>query len=209
MGPRPLRFCGCCFYGPRLFFFFFCLDGSDTPAKRKMEAIRAERGYAHADEVACSAAAMGDDFPAKCAMFYEEHLHEDEEIRYVRGRRLSPRGPCPALLLRDPVGGVALQGRRLLCLSPVLWRVCCGRARPSPSVSVPVLLSVLVGCSHSLLRSLLMLFCGRLLAALPVPFGNPSMLVTSAASPLSPLPPLHWLLPPPLLQVRPRGRRLL
>lgn len=61
----------------------YMADGVDTPAKRKMEAIRAERGYAHADEVACSAAAMGDAFPAKCAMFFEEHLHEDEEIRYI------------------------------------------------------------------------------------------------------------------------------
>lgn len=78
-----------------MFFFlalaFFSSDGSDTPAKRTMEAIRAERGYAHADEVACSASAMGDAFPAKCAMFYEEHLHEDEEIRYVGGRRRPPR----------------------------------------------------------------------------------------------------------------------
>lgn len=86
------------------------LDGSDTPAKRQMAAIRAERRYAHADEVACSAAAMGDAFPAKCAAFFEEHLHEDEEIRYVRGGKTvtaalavagSPcvgrcRGSCPA-----------------------------------------------------------------------------------------------------------------
>jgi len=48
-----------------------------------MEAIRAERRYAHADEVVCSATAMGDAFPAKCASFFAEHLHEDEEIRYV------------------------------------------------------------------------------------------------------------------------------
>ncbi|GAB0489362.1 hypothetical protein MMPV_000580 [Pyropia vietnamensis] len=61
----------------------YMAEGSDTPAKRHMKAIRAERGYAHADEVACSAAAMGDAFPAKCASFFEEHLHEDEEIRYI------------------------------------------------------------------------------------------------------------------------------
>jgi len=58
-------------------------DDTDAPAKKQMQAIRAERRYAHADEVVCSAAGMGDAFPAKCASFFEEHLHEDEEIRYV------------------------------------------------------------------------------------------------------------------------------
>lgn len=98
----PFRLCGCCCF-LAVALFLSCADGVDTPAKRKMEAIRAERGYAHADEVACSAAAMGDAFPAKCAMFFEEHLHEDEEIRYVK----SPRRPCPTLLVRDPGGGLA------------------------------------------------------------------------------------------------------
>ncbi|OSX70867.1 hypothetical protein BU14_0647s0007 [Porphyra umbilicalis] len=61
----------------------YSADDTDAPAKKQMQAIRAERRYAHADEVVCSAAGMGDAFPAKCASFFEEHLHEDEEIRYI------------------------------------------------------------------------------------------------------------------------------
>lgn len=108
------------FLAAALFFFCFLfyspLEGSDTPAKRQMKAIRAKRSYAHADEVACSAAAMGDAFPTKCASFFEEHLHEDEEIRYVKGRRRLPRRPWRVLLVRNPVGGLPRQDATPLLL---------------------------------------------------------------------------------------------
>ena len=43
-----------------------------------------ERGYKNRDEVCVSPQAMGDVYESKVKMFFAEHLHEDEEIRYIR-----------------------------------------------------------------------------------------------------------------------------
>lgn len=48
-----------------------------------MNALAAERGYKNRDEVTISPAAMGDVYEEKVKMFFNEHLHEDEEIRYI------------------------------------------------------------------------------------------------------------------------------
>jgi 1,2-dihydroxy-3-keto-5-methylthiopentene dioxygenase len=50
---------------------------------RSLDKIAAERGYQNRDEITCSRACFGDQYEAKLAIFFEEHLHEDEEIRFV------------------------------------------------------------------------------------------------------------------------------
>ena len=56
-----------------------------TPASAaRLAAVRAARGYSYEDFVRVSAAAMPPDvYAAKRAMFYAEHIHADEEVRYV------------------------------------------------------------------------------------------------------------------------------
>ena len=46
--------------------------------------LAAERGYKNRDEIVVSPEKMGDVYEAKVKMFFNEHLHEDEEIRYIR-----------------------------------------------------------------------------------------------------------------------------
>ncbi|RYP67376.1 hypothetical protein DL771_007267 [Monosporascus sp. 5C6A] len=43
-----------------------------------------QRGYKNRDEITVSPAKMGDAYEEKVKMFFQEHLHEDEEIRYIR-----------------------------------------------------------------------------------------------------------------------------
>ncbi|TBU37466.1 Acireductone dioxygenase [Dichomitus squalens] len=49
-----------------------------------VDAIALERGYVARDEIRVSKEGLGDGYEAKIKAFYEEHLHEDEEIRYIR-----------------------------------------------------------------------------------------------------------------------------
>lgn len=55
------------------------------PALSDVDALAAQRGYLHRDEIVVSPDRMGDAYEAKVKMFFDEHLHEDEEIRYIRG----------------------------------------------------------------------------------------------------------------------------
>ncbi|KAK1835199.1 Acireductone dioxygenase ARD family [Podospora conica] len=54
------------------------------PSLSSVDALASERGYRNRDEITVSPAAMGDVYEAKVRSFFDEHLHEDEEIRYVR-----------------------------------------------------------------------------------------------------------------------------
>ncbi|KAF6822303.1 ARD/ARD' family protein [Colletotrichum musicola] len=46
--------------------------------------LATERGYKNRDEIVVSPEKMGDIYEEKVKSFFHEHLHEDEEIRYVR-----------------------------------------------------------------------------------------------------------------------------
>jgi 1,2-dihydroxy-3-keto-5-methylthiopentene dioxygenase len=50
----------------------------------EVDKLAQERGYKNRDEITVSPEKMGDAYEAKVKMFFAEHLHEDEEIRYIR-----------------------------------------------------------------------------------------------------------------------------
>ncbi|KAJ4414227.1 1,2-dihydroxy-3-keto-5-methylthiopentene dioxygenase [Gnomoniopsis sp. IMI 355080] len=54
------------------------------PAVSLVDALAAERGYKNRDEIKVSPQTMGDAYETKVKSFFAEHLHEDEEIRYIR-----------------------------------------------------------------------------------------------------------------------------
>ena len=58
-----------------------------TPASAaRLAAVRAARGYSYSDAISLSGAAMApEEYAAKRAMFLAEHIHSDEEVRYVTG----------------------------------------------------------------------------------------------------------------------------
>ncbi|KAF7591270.1 1,2-dihydroxy-3-keto-5-methylthiopentene dioxygenase [Aspergillus hancockii] len=59
-------------------FYRYCPDIATVDILAK------ERGYKNRDEVCVSPQTMGDMYESKVKMFFAEHLHEDEEIRYIR-----------------------------------------------------------------------------------------------------------------------------
>jgi len=48
-----------------------------------IDAICKERAYKNRDLINCSKAGMGDVYEEKIKGFFQEHMHEDEEIRYI------------------------------------------------------------------------------------------------------------------------------
>ncbi|EER40402.1 1,2-dihydroxy-3-keto-5-methylthiopentene dioxygenase [Histoplasma capsulatum var. duboisii H88] len=53
------------------------------PAISAVDALARDRGYKNRDEIIISPEKMGDVYEDKVKMFFNEHLHEDEEIRYI------------------------------------------------------------------------------------------------------------------------------
>ena len=49
-----------------------------------MNELASQRGYRNRDEITVSPEKMGDVYEEKVKSFFHEHLHEDEEIRYIR-----------------------------------------------------------------------------------------------------------------------------
>ncbi|MCJ1381065.1 1,2-dihydroxy-3-keto-5-methylthiopentene dioxygenase [Xylographa soralifera] len=54
-----------------------------TPSPPALDALATARGYQHRDTITVSPAAMGAVYTQKIAAFFAEHMHEDEEIRYI------------------------------------------------------------------------------------------------------------------------------
>lgn len=57
---------------------------SRHPTLATVDKLAAERGYRNRDEITVSPEKMGDVYEEKVKNFFSEHLHEDEEIRYIR-----------------------------------------------------------------------------------------------------------------------------
>ena len=53
------------------------------PSVSSVDKIASERSYKNRDEIIVSPDAMGAVYEEKVKMFFNEHLHEDEEIRYI------------------------------------------------------------------------------------------------------------------------------
>jgi len=49
----------------------------------KIDAIAAERGYKNRDVINVSKEGLGEIYEEKIKTFFQEHMHEDEEIRYI------------------------------------------------------------------------------------------------------------------------------
>ncbi|KAF8124353.1 1,2-dihydroxy-3-keto-5-methylthiopentene dioxygenase [Boletus edulis] len=49
----------------------------------EVDAVARERGYKNRDVITITKEGLGDLYEAKLKSFYEEHMHEDEEIRYI------------------------------------------------------------------------------------------------------------------------------
>ncbi|EXJ70584.1 uncharacterized protein A1O5_06654 [Cladophialophora psammophila CBS 110553] len=54
------------------------------PELSSVNALAQDRKYKNRDEITVSPQAMGAVYEDKVKMFFNEHLHEDEEIRYIR-----------------------------------------------------------------------------------------------------------------------------
>ncbi|KAL1916283.1 uncharacterized protein VTP21DRAFT_5900 [Calcarisporiella thermophila] len=57
------------------------LKGED--ALDRIEDVCRERNYKNRDEITVSREGLGEAYEAKIKMFFEEHIHEDEEIRFI------------------------------------------------------------------------------------------------------------------------------
>lgn len=53
-------------------------------AQEDVDKLASERSYKNRDVIIVSPEKMGDVYEDKVKMFFNEHLHEDEEIRYIR-----------------------------------------------------------------------------------------------------------------------------
>lgn len=62
---------------------YWKLDADNWEAEGTLDKIRTERSYKNHDVITVSKEGLGDQYEAKLKIFFEEHIHEDEEIRFV------------------------------------------------------------------------------------------------------------------------------
>ena len=62
--------------------YYTFLPSSPASAAQVKDFAKA-RAYVNRDEITVSPSAMGSVYEDKIKMFYDEHMHEDEEIRYI------------------------------------------------------------------------------------------------------------------------------
>ncbi|KAI9669386.1 MAG: 1,2-dihydroxy-3-keto-5-methylthiopentene dioxygenase [Alyxoria varia] len=63
-------------------YYSFPPSSPDSPSR--VDELAHSRTYASRDEVTVSPQAMGEAYEEKIRMFFDEHMHEDEEIRYIQ-----------------------------------------------------------------------------------------------------------------------------
>jgi len=51
--------------------------------EQQIDQVAAERGYKNRDTINVTKEGLGDAYESKIKNFFEEHMHEDEEIRYI------------------------------------------------------------------------------------------------------------------------------
>jgi len=61
----------------------WALDADNWEAQGILESIRKERGYKNHDVITISRDVFGESLEGKLKIFFEEHLHDDEEIRFI------------------------------------------------------------------------------------------------------------------------------
>jgi len=59
------------------------LDADKYEEEGKLAQIRKERSYKNHDVISLSRAILGDAYDTKMKIFFEEHIHDDEEIRFI------------------------------------------------------------------------------------------------------------------------------
>lgn len=62
---------------------FYTFPISSSTSASGVSNVASSRNYANRDEITVSPDAMGAAYEDKIKMFYDEHMHEDEEIRYI------------------------------------------------------------------------------------------------------------------------------
>ncbi|KAJ8659194.1 hypothetical protein O0I10_005233 [Lichtheimia ornata] len=65
----------------RIGVLYWRFDGPD--ATERLDKLALERQYKNRDQIVVSPESMGEVYEEKVKMFFAEHLHEDEEIRFV------------------------------------------------------------------------------------------------------------------------------
>ncbi|XP_014679085.1 PREDICTED: 1,2-dihydroxy-3-keto-5-methylthiopentene dioxygenase 3-like [Priapulus caudatus] len=60
------------------------MDPDKAETWDKIKKLREEKGYCYEDEVTLSKKTLGDKYEPLLETFYKEHIHENDEIRYVQ-----------------------------------------------------------------------------------------------------------------------------
>ncbi|OCF34933.1 1,2-dihydroxy-3-keto-5-methylthiopentene dioxygenase [Kwoniella heveanensis CBS 569] len=57
----------------------------DKQWEKEIDVFAKERGYKNRDQITVTPEGLGESYETKIKSFFDEHLHEDEEIRYILG----------------------------------------------------------------------------------------------------------------------------